>query len=40
MNNEVYPFEMQETIMVPARSILDSYVRIEKSKQKQGFISQ
>ena len=31
---------MQETILVPARTILDFYVRIKNSKQKQGFIPQ
>ena len=38
INNEVYPYEMQETILVPARTIPDFYVRIKKSEQKQGFI--
>ena len=40
INNEVYPFEMQETILVPARTISDFYVRIKKNEQKQGFIPQ
>ena len=31
---------MQETILVPARTISDFYVRMKNSKQKQGFISQ
>ena len=29
INNEVYPFKMQETILVPARTISDFYVRIK-----------
>ena len=29
---------MQETILVPARTISDFYVRIKNSEQKQGFI--
>ena len=40
INNEVYPFEMQETILVPARTISYFYVRIKNSEQKQGFIPQ
>ena len=40
INNEVHPFEMRETILVPARTISDFYVRIKNSKQKQGFIPQ
>ena len=40
INNEIYPFEMQETILVPARTISDFYARIKNSKQKQGFIPQ
>ena len=32
--------EMQETILVPARTISDFYVRIKNSEQKQGFIPQ
>ena len=31
---------MQETILVPARTISDFYVRIKNSEQKQGFIPQ
>ena len=31
---------MQETILVPARTISDLYVRIKNSEQKQGFIPQ
>ena len=38
--NEMYPFEMQETILVPARTISVFYVTIKNSKHKQGFISQ
>ena len=40
INNEVYPFEMQEPILVPARTISDFNVRIRNSEQKQGFIPQ
>ena len=31
---------MQETILVPARTISDFYVKIKTSEQKQGFICQ
>ena len=31
---------MQETILVPARTISDFYVRIKNSEQKEGFIPQ
>ena len=31
---------MQKTILVPARTISDFYVRIKNSEQKQGFIPQ
>ena len=31
---------MQETILVPAKTISDFYVRIKNSEQKQGFIPQ
>ena len=31
---------MQETILVPARTISDFYVRIKKIEKKQGFIPQ
>ena len=40
INNQIYPFEMQETISIPARTISDFYVRIKNSEQKQGFIPQ
>ena len=40
INNEVYPFEIEETIFIPARTISDFYVRIKDSEQKQGFIPQ
>ena len=38
INNEVYPFEIEETILIPERTISDFYVRIKNSEQKQGFI--
>ena len=40
IHNKVYPFGMQETILVPTRTISDFYVRIKNSEQKQGFIPQ
>ena len=40
INNEVYPFEMQETILVPARRISGFYVNMKNSEQRQGFIPQ
>ena len=40
IHNEVYLFEMQQTILVPARTISDFYVRIKNSEEKQGFIPQ
>ena len=40
MNDKIYPFEMQVTILVPARTISNFYVRIKNSKQKQGFMPQ
>ena len=38
INDEIYPFEMQETVLIPARRISDFYVRIKNSEQKKGFI--
>ena len=29
INNEMYPFEIEETILIPARTISDFYVRIK-----------
>ena len=40
INDKIYSFEMQETILVPSRTISDFYVRIKNSEQKQGFIRQ
>ena len=40
INNKIYPFEMQKTILILARTISDFYVRIKNSEQKQGFIPQ
>ena len=40
ISNEVYPFEIEETIFIPARTISDIYVRIKNSEQKQGLIPQ
>ena len=40
LNDKIYPFEMQETILVPARTISDFYVRIKNSDQNLGFIPQ
>ena len=40
INNEVYPFEIEEAILIPARTISDFYVRIINSEQKHGFIPQ
>ena len=40
INNEIYPFEMQESILIPARTIPDFYVRIKNNQQQQGFIPQ
>ena len=40
INDKIYTFEMQETILVPARTISDFYVRIKNSEEKQGFIPQ
>ena len=31
INDKIYPFKMQETILVPARTISDFYVRIKNS---------
>ena len=35
INNEVYPFETQETVLVPARTISDFYVRIKNSEKNR-----
>ena len=40
INDKIYPFEMQETILVPARTISDFYVNIKNSEEKKGFIPQ
>ena len=40
INNEVHPFEAQETMLVLARTISDFYVRIKNSERKEEFVPQ
>ena len=35
INNGVYPFEIEESILIPAKTISDLYVWIKNSEQKQ-----